>query len=604
MSAAQKATPVPTLRPYQQQLADEVRQAYRDGYKCPLVVASTGAGKTMLFSYITHGAASRNNPVLVVAHRRELIAQISLSLARFGVEHQLVAAESAVREIKVAHYRAFGRSFVSHNSPTMVGSVQTIVRRYETVDGTLKRIADSTGKPARFLIIMDEAHHVVADTQWGDVMSRYPDALGLKVTATPQRLDGKGLGKGVGGFADTIILAPTMAWLIEQGFLSPYRAFTTSNPVDLAGIRTRMGDFAKDELAERVDRPSIIGDAVEHYKKVANGVRAVAYCVSIAHSQHTASAFTAAGIPAAHLDGDTEPAERSRVIRDFADGKYLVLCNQALFTEGFDLASVAQKDVTIDCVIDLAPTQSLGLYMQKVGRALRPAPGKVAIILDHAGNMMRHGLPDADREWTLEGKKKSSRKADNDNEPDVMVRTCKECFAMFSPVDAIKAGRAKAERTGAEFTNACCPACETDIHTQARKIEEKDGQLVELSKADMEAMRQAQRKEELRKQGQAQTVDDLVALGRPRKQAERIVQAREEKAALQMACKDALRDWHQRYRQPVKNVFGVFSGDVDYMKPKALKELLARIKADNTERRIAAGEPVEEPPAFVIEPAA
>lgn len=557
-AASQK---IPQLRPYQGDLVESVRQAYRAGHRCPLVVLSTGGGKTMIFSHITHNASKRDNAVLVVAHRRELIAQISMSLARFEVPHSIIAPDSAIREIKIAHHRAFGRSYVVSGSSTMIGSVQTVVRRFGVIDSALDRLAAKTGKAPQFLIIMDEAHHVVADTQWGKVMQQYPQARGLKVTATPERLDGKGLGAGVGGFADALIHGPSMSWLIEQGFLSPYRAFTTSNPVDLAGIKIRMGDFAKDELEERVDKPSIMGDAVQHYRKAAMGMRAVAYCVSIKHSRHMAEAFNAAGIPAAHLDGDTDDLERARVIRDFADGKYLILCNQALFTEGFDLASVAQKDVTIDCVIDLAPTQSLSLYMQKVGRALRPAHGKVAVILDHAGNMLRHGLPDADRDWTLDGRKKNGRRSANDNEPDVPVRTCPECFAITKPVPI-------------------CPNCGHEYQLKERKIEEKDGHLVELSKGDMEAIRQQQMQQQRREQGRAQTVEQLMAtLGYSRGRAEKVLKAREEKAELQANVRTALAEWHEKHRQSIKNTFGIFTNDIPRMKPKELRQLLEKINS-------------------------
>lgn len=517
-----------TLRPYQQTLADEVRQAYRQGFKCPLVVLSTGGGKTVLFSYITHGAASKDNAVMLVAHRKELISQISQSLARFSVEHDVIAPPQVVREIKVAHFRAFGRSYVNPMARTIVGSVQTIVRRFDMI------------KCEPNLIILDEAHHVISDTQWGRVLDRFPKSKGLKVTATPIRLDSKGLGVGQGGYADTLIEGPSMAWLIENGYLSPYRCFTTQNPVDLTGIKTRMGDFANDELAERVDKPFLLGDAVSHYVSTASGLRAVAYCVSVAHSMHTADAFNQAGIPAAHFDGETESAERARIVRDFADGKIMVLCNVGILTEGFDLASIAQKDVTIDCVIDLAPTKSLSLYMQKVGRALRPAPGKVAVILDHAGNVITHGLPDEDREWSLEGVKKRKRAA-NDNTPDVAIQTCTKCYTIHRPAPV-------------------CPTCGFDYPVRERQLEQRDGDLVELTKEQMTAMQRQRRME----QGRAQSLAELVAQGISRPRAEKILQARADKDELVRNCLDA----------------GAPHGlsELRRMKPKELKELLAGLQ--------------------------
>lgn len=480
------------LRPYQQQAVDQIRAAYKNGFTCPLLRLDTGGGKTVIFSYITQNSDQRGNSVMVVAHRQELIRQISLSLARFGVTHALIAAPSVVSGIKVAHFKAFGRIFVNPASPTMVGSVQTITRRLDKIPHRPK------------LIIMDEGHHVVEQTQWGDVMQHYHDALGLIVTATPERLDGKGLGSGEGGFADTMIEVCDMAWLIENGYLSPYRVFTTSTQIDLTGIRTtKKGDWKADELASRVDKPSLLGDAVEHYKRVAMGMRAVAYCANVEHSEHTAAAFRAAGIPAAHFDGTTDDKLRQQIINDYALGKLLVLCNCSLVVEGFDLASVAQMDVTIDCVIDLAPTKSLSLYLQKAGRALRPYEGKTAIILDHAGNVTRHGLPDMARNWSLDGRKKGKRAA-NDNEPAINVRTCPQCFAIHAP-------------------EPTCPVCAFVYPAQTRTLEQAAGQLVELSssqKAAIKAQAEAEKKaaSERRKieNRKAQTLEDLVQLGKDR----------------------------------------------------------------------------------------
>lgn len=546
-----------TLRPYQQDLADAVRNAYRAGYQCPLLVASTGLGKTVIFSYVTHGAAQRGNPVLLVAHRREIIRQISLSLAKFGVEHQVISSADAVRAIKVAHFRAFGRSFVSPFATTMVGSVQTIVGRLATIDATMDRVRQDTGRPAKLLVVQDEAHHCVEETQWGRVMehcAKY-NALGLLVTASPERLDGTGLGKGHGGFADTMIEAPPMAWAIDNGYLSPYRVFTTAKPIDMTGAKHRRGDYAKEELEARADRPSITGDAIQHWRQHANGMRTVVFCVSVKHSQHVAAEFAAAGIPSAHIDGGIDDAERDKAITDFAAGRVLVLCNCSLVAEGFDLASIAQSDATIDCLVDLAPTESLVNAMQRWGRVLRPGPGKVAVILDHAGNVLRHGLPDDERDWSLEGRKKRKR-GEADNTPDVHVMTCEMCFSVHRPAPS-------------------CPVCGYQYPIQDRKIEQIEGELVELTDEDRAAMIRQQRQA----QGKAQTVDDLMAqMGYSRGRAEKIIEAREEKAALQEKARGILVDWHAKHKIPIKTAFGVYTADIKTMKPKELRGLIERVK--------------------------
>lgn len=481
----------------------------------------------MLFSYIVSNAASKGTPAIVVAHRRELIAQISLSLCKFGVLHNVIAPADAVRDITCAHHEAFGRSFVHPSAPVMVGSVQTVSRRLSALHHS---------KP---LVIIDESHHLTPGTQWAAVMDHCYSrgGRGLMVTATPQRLDGKGLGVEAGGYADTLIEGPPMSWLIEQGYLSPYRVFTTSKPLDMSGIRTRMGDYAKDEIADKMDRPSIVGDAVQHYRQSAYGKKAIVYCCSIAHSLHTAQAFCDAGIPAAHIDGETPAADRARIVRGFADGKYMVLCNQSIFTEGFDLASVAQKDVTVDCVIDLAPTQSLSLYMQKVGRALRPADGKTAVILDHAGNVIRHDLPDAEREWSLDGRKR--KRAANDNEPDVKIRTCPKCFAITPPVNI-------------------CPVCGHAYEIKTRRIEEVDGQLVEISAEDREHIKRQQQK----KQASAKTVAELMSIcGYSRGRAEAIIRGREDRRRLMLDAVEqgrvALRDAYRMTSQELRNLLQV-----------------------------------------------
>lgn len=477
------------LRNYQLQAVDAIRQAYRDGYKCPLLRLDCGGGKTVIFSYITHGAAAKCRSTMIVAHRRELISQISLSLARFAVTHRVIAPANVVRSIKIAQFRAFGRSFVDNTSKTIVGSVQTIVRRFNEIS-----------EPD--LIILDEAHHVVADTMWGKVLDQYPRALGLKVTATPQRLDRKGLGKGEGGYADTMIEGPPMAWLIEQGFLSQYRMLTTAMLPDLSKVATRMGDYDKKQVEERMDKPAIIGNAIQHWRKHADGLCTVVYCVSRKASDDVAAQFRAAGIPAEHFDGDTPEDDRVRIVRDFADGKIKVLCNVGLLTEGFDLASIAQKDVTIDCVVDLAPTQSLTLYIQKVCRCLRPRPGKMAVILDHVGNYLRHGLPDMEREWSLNGEKKRTRSASD--EPDVTIATCPECFTVHEPAPQ-------------------CPACGYMYPAKVRKLIQEEGELVEITASEQMRLKleqeEAKRRESLerkRQEAMADTLDALIELAKSR----------------------------------------------------------------------------------------
>jgi superfamily II DNA or RNA helicase len=325
------------------------------------------------------------------------------------------------------------------------------------------------------LIVWDECHHIAAGS-WSSIFARYSRARHVGLSATPVRLDGKGLGDHF----DEMVRGPTVRELIDGGFLVRYRAFAPTIP-DTAGLHTRMGDYVKSEVANLMDRPRIVGDAIAHYRKLAAGKRAVVFAVSIEASRRVVDGFRAAGIPAEHVDGETPTDERDAAIRRFESGDTLVLSNVDLFGEGFDLPS-------IEVAILLRPTQSLGLYLQQVGRALRTAPGKSeAIILDHAGNILRHGLPDEDREWTLDGERASKKK----KESAASVRQCLQCYGI-SPSAA-----------------QVCRQCGSPFPVQAREIEEVAGDLSEVD--PLQLRRQAKRE-----QAQSQSLEALIELGRAR----------------------------------------------------------------------------------------
>jgi len=460
-----------TLRDYQQNAVNEIRQAYRRGKRSPLLVLPTGGGKTTIFAYITTEAAKRGNVVFLLCHRAELVKQISMTLGAFGQEHQVIAPTAIINQTRVAHFAAYGRSLIQA-STVYVASVQTLINK---IDGLHH-------KPS--LIVIDEAHHLTRESTWGRIIAAYPDARLLPVTATPCRLDGKGLGIAHAGYADDIIIGQTMSALIESGHLCDYRAYCPPSALDLSSVKTTAGDYNKGQLAEAIDKPTITGDAVKHYHRLLSGKRAVVFCVSVAHAEHVAESFTLTGVRAESLDGTLSPDERAARIKRFTDGVTLVLTSCDVISEGFDLPA-------IEAAILLRPTKSLSLYLQQVGRALRPFPGKKdAVILDHVGALSRHGLPDSDREWTLDGAKKRGRKSGTD-EPDVNIKTCPACYHVF------------------ESKLPACPACGLAVKAQAREIEQVDGQLEEIDKA---AMRQ-QKKQEERKCTDHAT---LAALGRSR----------------------------------------------------------------------------------------
>jgi len=317
-----------------------------------------------------------------------------------------------------------------------IASVQTLVRRLDTV-------------PAPDLVFVDEAHHAVAGS-WGRVLSAWPRAFIIGLTATPERLDGRGLGD----VFERIITGPSTADLIRDGFLSPFRAFAPGAP-DLSGVKTALGEFDRDGIDEAMNRPSITGDIVSTYGRLAEGKRAIAFASSIEHSRNIVAAFNDAGVPAAHVDGGTPKGERREALAAFAAGSVRVLSNVDLFGEGFDLPAV-------EVVILARPTRSLSLHLQQIGRALRPAAGKdAALILDHAGNLARHGLPDEPRVWSLDAKARRGREKSASR---TTVRRCPRCFSTFHAASRV------------------CPECGFRIAPEPRSIEKRVGELREIAR--------------------------------------------------------------------------------------------------------------------------
>ena len=384
-----------SLRPFQAQAVAEIRGAYMAGHRRVLFVLPTGGGKTYTFVYIAEQAAIRGNRVCILVHRQELVDQASRSLHAIGCNHGIIAAG----------YRQDLRQGVQ------VASVQTLARRLHTL-------------PPDFfqLLIVDEAHHAVAGT-WAKVLAAMPRAHILGVTATPERLDGRGLGDQF----DVMIQGPDAAWLTANGFLVPAKVYRPPG-FDFTSIRrldTRKGhQQSEDVLRQR----RAMGDAVSHYRRtiadVYNGT-AIAFCVSVAHADAVGEAFRNQGIPAAMLDGTMDRGHRRRLINDLGAGVLKVLTSCDIVSEGTDIPSVTGG-------IGLRPTDSLGLHLQQMGRILRPCDGKpFAVWNDHVGNtyngdLVKHGLPTDPREWSLEGRPKGKSKAPSDAIP---IRVCPACFS-------------------------------------------------------------------------------------------------------------------------------------------------------------------------------
>jgi DNA repair protein RadD len=354
------------LRPYQADLVDQLRDSYRKGFHALLLQLATGGGKTIVFTAITASAHERGKHVLIVAHRKELIQQASMKLTAAGVPHGIIAPGHPETADSV-----------------QVGSIQTIVRRLDRL-------------PAFDLIVLDEAHHAVA-AQWTALLKAQPQARRLGVTATPVRLDGKGLGIQSGGIFDVLVEGPSIAKLTDGGFLAPARYFVPERKIDTSAVPQVGGDFTAAGLEKLLTgNTRITGDAIDSYRRHADHQPAICFVASVRHGDIVAAQFQKAGYQAACVHGALPAAKRDAMIAALGTGEIEILMSCELISEGLDVPAVG-------AVILLRPTASLGLHLQQIGRGLRPAPGKLhLIVLDHVGNVLEHGRADDAREWTLD----------------------------------------------------------------------------------------------------------------------------------------------------------------------------------------------------------
>jgi len=440
------------LFPFQVKLEQEVQEAWRT---CDNVAAvlPTGGGKTFTFSSIlsNHVGAS-----CAIAHRQELVGQMSLSLAKFGLEHRIIAPKNVIRMITGLHVSELGKNFYNPNSPCAVAGVQTLIRRKEE----LKRWAYQVTK-----WVIDECHHITKHNSWGKAVNMFPNAKGLGVTATLCRSDGKGLGSHADGVFDTFVQGPSPRELMDMGYLVDYRIFAPPSDLDLEGIKLAAdGDFNKTQLKNRAQKSHIVGDVVQHYMRIAPGKLGVTFATDIETATEITEKYNSAGVPAELITGKTPDNERVATFRRFRNREILQIVNVDICGEGVDIPALE--------VVSMArPTASYGLYCQQFGRALRILEGKThAIVIDHVGNVMRHGLPDKDRTWTLD---RRERRAAGKKDPDVIpVRTCKKCMGVYEAIYII------------------CPYCDFQYVPAGRTLPEQvDGDLLELDPVTLAQMR-------------------------------------------------------------------------------------------------------------------
>lgn len=411
------------LRDYQFDALDKLRALIRSGKRKLVLVAPTGAGKTVIAAKMAQLSRELGNRVLFLAHRRELITQAADKLQRSGVNAGIIMAGEKPQP----------------SLPVQVASIQTLARR---------------SKPPADLVIVDECHHATSDS-WRNVIDAYPNATIIGLTATPWRTDRVGL-KDL--FEDSV-LAATPAQLIKSGALCPYEAYAYDAP-DLHNVKVRAGEFQSEDLALACNTSVLVGNVVREYQAHTIGKRALVFAVNVEHSMALVGQFNDADIPARHVDYKTPKAERDEAIQDMRSGQILVLSSVSLFSEGFDLPSA-------EVCIMARPTMSLSLHLQMMGRVMRPALGKQrAIISDHGGNLLRHGLLDEERDYSLGATPKSVRE----------LHSCPFCRAVF--------GRPKDDGSCPKCGEIIAPPIEVREENERRRKEQLEGERIDRARIE------------------------------------------------------------------------------------------------------------------------
>lgn len=429
----------PKLRPFQSQLESDCYAAWDAGARNIMPVSATGSGKTVVLSKLLYDEPGAS---IAIAHRQELVSQISVALARNGVRHRVVGAKKGsplVRVITALQVAELGYSFLDPTAKTGVGGVDTVIRMSSS-EPWFQQIR---------LAVQDEGHHVLKENKWGKVALMFPHARGLFPTATPMRADGRGLGRHADGLTDALVLAPSMRDIIDMGYLTDYRIFAPPSDLNLSNVDVSptTGDFNQDQVRKARHKSTITGDIVSHYLRLARGKLGVTFDVDVEAATETAIAFKAQGVPAEVVSAKTPDSLRASILRRFKQREILQLVNVDLFGEGFDLPA-------IEVVSMGRPTESFALYSQQFGRTLRlmipdgmaaswdslgndgrkraiaGSEKPVGIIIDHVNNVVRHGLPDARREWTLDRRERRARSKSDA----IPLTVCIECLQPYERV--------------------------------------------------------------------------------------------------------------------------------------------------------------------------
>ena len=386
------------LREYQADSITNARKSLVAGNRKPLIQLATGGGKTIIALEIIKGALAKGGKVLFLAPRRELIYQAHLKFTEAGIQAGMIMAGESLRY-----------------APVQVASFDTVNARY------MRRGNDL---PPATLVIVDEAHLSIAPSRL-KILNWYADsgAIVLGLTATPARGDGKGLGK----FYDDLISGWPIKRLTEAGYLSPVKYYAHKAP-DLSNVKKGAhGDYVEKQLAEVMDNGELVGDIVTNWKRIAFNKSTVVFCSSQKHSRHVCEQFNRAGITAEYIDANTDEDERKGILQRVTNGQTTVLCNVYIASYGLDIPS-------LECAVIARPTKSLVLYLQTVGRVLRPFQGKDhAIVIDHAGVITEHGFVDSELSWSLDDETnvKDSKNQLKRERKEPKEITCGDCGSVF-----------------------------------------------------------------------------------------------------------------------------------------------------------------------------
>ena len=427
--------------PQQQEVIDKLRCAFLDGAKSVLIVAAPRFGKTVVSSNVISGSQRKGTRSMFCVHRDNLIKQTANTFREDGIDFGYIKSGKKYDPKKLTH----------------IASVQTLINWLDRVE-----VPD--------VLFVDECQ-LARSESYDTVISYFRErgTLIIGLSGTPWRLDGRALGDHF----DVMVYGPPVRWLIDNKYLSDFSYFAPN-----------MGEMTEDQLM----KPQLIGDAVSHYKKLAPGKLAVAYCINRNHSKSVCQQFIDAGIGAAHIDGTMSDDELTAIYKQLGDREIDVLCSIDLLKEGFDLSSQTGKDTTIECVIMLRRTKSLSLFLQMVMRCMtKNKTGEKAIIIDHGGNVFLHGMPDDDRNWSLLSKENGGNKNQRaEVEPPII---CEECFqAVVKPVP---------ER---------CPHCDAEMKKQKAVIKIIEGELQEIKEAERLLLKEKLKQEER----EAKTLNEMI----------------------------------------------------------------------------------------------